>query len=190
MSRERLILEAATQLFAEKSFAAVGIDAIAAAAGITGSGIYRHFSSKDEILASIFDRLTDQLLVRMGPAESDARLELDRLIGVHIEFTLEHPDLTTIWQREQSTLSEQRRRGFQRRQRIYIDRWIAALDGCYPGNQRERLLTTVRAAHGLISSDLSRPARTRRDPDLPELLHRMTRFACDALQPAGTPRHA
>jgi AcrR family transcriptional regulator len=185
MSRERLILEAATQMFAEKSFAAVGIDAIATAAGITGSGIYRHFSSKDEILASIFDRLTDQLLVRMGPADSDPNRELDRLIALHIEFTLDHPDLTTIWQREQSTLSAHRRRGFQRRQRLYIDRWIATLDACYPGNERERLLTTVRAAHGLISSDLSRPARTRRDPDLPALLHRMTRLAFDALAPVG-----
>ena len=53
MGRGNQILEAAEELFYERGFDGVGVDAIAEKAGITGGGIYRHFSGKGEILASI-----------------------------------------------------------------------------------------------------------------------------------------
>jgi AcrR family transcriptional regulator len=96
MSRERSILEAATRLFAERSYDGVGIDAIAKESGIVGSGIYRHFASKEEILVGIFDRLIDELLVQMGTALPDPEAEMDRLIEMHVRFVLAtgagHPD--------------------------------------------------------------------------------------------------
>ncbi|MBC2640421.1 TetR family transcriptional regulator [Rhodococcus sp. 4CII] len=52
--------------FSGRSFDVVGVDAIAAAAGITGSAVYRHFSSKDEVLAALVYRLLDALLIRIG----------------------------------------------------------------------------------------------------------------------------
>ncbi|MGH3629771.1 MAG: TetR/AcrR family transcriptional regulator [Sciscionella sp.] len=181
MSRDRIILEAATRLFAERGFAGVGVDALAAESGITGSAVYRHFSSKDEILATLFDRLMDTLLMRMGDELPDAEEELDRLISIHVEFVLANPELTTIWQREQSTLAALYQRGFKRRQRLYIDRWIRALDRRYPGHDRTRLAATVRALHSLISSDISRPSTTKHLPDLSAYLGAMARATCTAL---------
>ncbi|QYB06995.1 TetR family transcriptional regulator [Rhodococcus sp. USK10] len=52
--------------FFGRSFDGVGVGAIAAAAGITGSAVYRHFSTKDEVLAALVDRLLDALLIRIG----------------------------------------------------------------------------------------------------------------------------
>src|SRR5215203_2993866 len=48
--RQRL-LEAATELFYRHGIRAVGVDAIAEAAGTNKMTLYRHFSSKDELVA-------------------------------------------------------------------------------------------------------------------------------------------
>ena len=48
--RERL-LEAATQLFAERGYAATGVAAICEAAGVAKPALYWHFGSKEELLA-------------------------------------------------------------------------------------------------------------------------------------------
>ena len=47
---------------AERGFHAVGIADIGAAAGVSGSAIYRHFRSKQEILAALLDPVVDGLL--------------------------------------------------------------------------------------------------------------------------------
>jgi AcrR family transcriptional regulator len=180
-SRDQRILAAATKLFAERGFAGVGVDALAAESGITGSAVYRHFASKDEILSTLFDRLIDSLLVRLGDVLADPQAELDRMIAIHVEYVLANPELTTIWQREQSTLTGIYRRSFLRRQRLYVERWISALDACYPGHDRDHLATTVRAVHGLISSDTSRPATAKSIPELAHHLASMTRLACSVL---------
>jgi AcrR family transcriptional regulator len=51
-ARREAILTAAAQLFAERGYAAVGMDDIGAAAGVTGPAIYRHFGAKATVLTS------------------------------------------------------------------------------------------------------------------------------------------
>ena len=58
--RER-ILASAISLFEENGFHGAGIDDIAAAAGVTGPAIYRHFKNKDAVLVALFDRLAQRL---------------------------------------------------------------------------------------------------------------------------------
>src|ERR1700757_2914572 len=60
--RKERILAAAADLIAQKGYHAVSIAEIGAAAGITGSGIYRHFESKSAVLVALFDRVIDDLL--------------------------------------------------------------------------------------------------------------------------------
>lgn len=50
------IIEAAYALFFERGYARVGVDEIAAAAGITKRSLYGHFDSKDALIASVFER--------------------------------------------------------------------------------------------------------------------------------------
>ncbi len=66
MTPDEKILAAAEKLFFERSFDGVGVDEIGKAAGTTGSAIYRHFPSKDAILAALFDKTLDTILVRLG----------------------------------------------------------------------------------------------------------------------------
>ena len=53
MTRDDQILAAAEKLFFERSFDGVGVDEIGRVAGTSGSAIYRHFPSKDAILAAL-----------------------------------------------------------------------------------------------------------------------------------------
>jgi TetR/AcrR family transcriptional repressor of nem operon len=49
-NRARIVAKA-SQLFREKGFDAVGVDAIMDAAGLTHGGFYRHFRSKEDLVA-------------------------------------------------------------------------------------------------------------------------------------------
>jgi AcrR family transcriptional regulator len=50
-ARER-ILRAARRMFYERGIRAVGVEAIVTAAGVTKMSLYRHFASKDELVAA------------------------------------------------------------------------------------------------------------------------------------------
>ena len=52
-SRRAQLIEVATKLFLEKGFKETGIETILSQAGLTGPALYRHFSSKQEILDTI-----------------------------------------------------------------------------------------------------------------------------------------
>ena len=51
----RRILDAAYELFYRKGFARVGVDEVAAFAGLTKRTLYYHFKSKDDLLAAVLD---------------------------------------------------------------------------------------------------------------------------------------
>lgn len=180
--RERMILDAAEKLFSERSFDGVGIDAIGRAAGIVGSGVYRHFASKQEIFATLMDEATDTILVHIAEPCDDPFEDLEMLVRTHVRFCLDRSTLATIWQREHHVLTEEHHRRFVRRRRQYIDRWVDCLGACYPGHEREELVTAIRAAHALISSDTTRREGARQADSLERLLTALTLGALESLR--------
>lgn len=60
------ILSAATELFIERGFGAVSVRDIAAQAGLSHPGVLRHFASKDEILSTVVDELSEQSVRLLG----------------------------------------------------------------------------------------------------------------------------
>src|ERR1044072_2789426 len=84
--RER-ILAAAAELAARRGFHTVGMADIGAEAGIVGSGIYRHFGSKEAILVALLDRVMARLqdgAARIIAESPDARAALSALVRDHI----------------------------------------------------------------------------------------------------------
>lgn len=181
MNGEERILAAAEKLFAERSFDGVGVDAIGKEAGVTGSAIYRHFASKDEILAVLFDQATEALLLRIGQPVDDPAAELNRLVRAQVEFALHHQQLASIWAREFHVLAKPNKRSVLRRQRSFNERWIQALDKRYPGHSRQELECTIRAVHALLTSDVTRPPGRKRPPELQTLLTDLALSAMDGL---------
>lgn len=64
-TRER-ILEAAYGLFYRKGFHRVGVDEVAAAAGLTKRTLYDHLRSKDDLLAAVMERQSALALQRLS----------------------------------------------------------------------------------------------------------------------------
>lgn len=156
MRRDEQILQAAERLFFVSGFHGVGVDDIGLAAGVTGSAIYRHFHSKDEILATLFDRAIDALDASMSPPMDDPVAELDALVRSHAAFAIEHRRLAGIWEREHRYLAELYRRPFQRRLHSYVARWTECLSALYPRLTVDELRTSVRAVQALLMSDSTR----------------------------------
>jgi AcrR family transcriptional regulator len=70
----RRILDAAYELFYRKGFGRVGVDEIAASAGITKRTLYYHFKSKDDLLGSVLELHGELALARV-------RKYADRYVG-------------------------------------------------------------------------------------------------------------
>ena len=58
-AKQQAVIEAATQLFAERGLKAVSMAALAETAGVSTATLYRHFDSKEQIFAAVVQRLVD-----------------------------------------------------------------------------------------------------------------------------------
>lgn len=181
MGREQQILDAAEQLFFERGFDGVGVDAIGELAGLSGSAIYRHFDGKNEILGVLFDQAIDALLLSIQAPGADPTADLESLVSAHVRFAAQHPRLAAIWLREERSLADPYRKSYRRRQQRYIDRWRACLEKRYPGSSPERLSTAMRAVHALMLSEATRPTRSRAPDSSGALLEDMALRALSAL---------
>lgn len=142
-------MAAATHLFRERGFHAVGIDEIGSAAGITGPGVYRHFSGKDDLLIAVFEEATDALWRDLEP---DAPADLERYVRSHVAVTVAHAEAIELWYQEGRNLPPAARSAQARLQRRYIERWVEALLEQRPELGEDEARSIVRAAIGLIHS--------------------------------------
>ncbi|RHR26245.1 TetR/AcrR family transcriptional regulator [Clostridium sp. AF19-22AC] len=90
--RKNEILDAATRLFAEKGFDNTSTSDIMSAVGIAKGTLYHHFKSKEDIMDSLIERQTTQILDRARKAAGDTSLSVEeRMIAtisaLHIEDT-------------------------------------------------------------------------------------------------------
>jgi AcrR family transcriptional regulator len=105
----------------------VSIAEIGAAAGITGSGVYRHFDSKSAVLVALFDRVIDDLLreeQEILATTSDLGQALDLLIAGQVEFVVGDRQLAQVYYNEINNLPEEDRRRLRRKQRLYLEEWV------------------------------------------------------------------
>src|SRR3954467_13287228 len=108
--RPEQILRAAAQLFAERGSRNVGVDDVGAAVGVTGPAIYRHFASKDAMLAEMLLRISERLLdggrAVVALVGADPRAQLRALIAFQTDFALDNPALITVQDRDLASLAE------------------------------------------------------------------------------------
>lgn len=95
--RERL-LEAARGLLAEGGYAATGVAAVAERAGVATGSVYRHFASRQELLAAVFAHVAGHELTAVRDAvhaRSGAAEQLRALVEVFSRRALRSP--RTAW---------------------------------------------------------------------------------------------
>ncbi|MDQ3734110.1 MAG: TetR/AcrR family transcriptional regulator [Actinomycetota bacterium] len=156
VTRRDEILRVAAQLFAERGFHGVGVDDIGAAAGITGPGIYRHFESKDAILAEMLVRISERLLAggqaRVEEATGDAAAALAGLIAWQTDFALSNPALIVVQDRDLANVAERDRRRVRQLQRRYVEVWVEVLARLHPEAGQAQIRARAHALFGLINS--------------------------------------
>jgi AcrR family transcriptional regulator len=152
--RDQIVATAAT-LFAERGYHGVSVADLGAACGISGPALYRHFPSKDAVLAQLLAGTSERLLRegrRRVAAAGDAHLGLEALVAWHVEFALEHPALIVVQERDWASLPDDVRARVRTVQLRYIDVWVDALRSVRPELDRPTGRACCQAAFGLLNS--------------------------------------
>jgi len=177
--RERILAEAA-KLIARHGYLGVNLADVGAAAGIVGSGIYRHFDNKISILVELFDRVVDRLIV---DAEAALRVSdrpeatLAALVRGQVQFTISERALCRVYLQESHNLPEKDIRRLRWKQRHYIDLWQEALASVREDLSAAQVQMLVHAAIAVIHSSL----RYRNHLSEPELAAFLEQLACGML---------
>ncbi|MQA26156.1 MAG: TetR family transcriptional regulator [Micromonosporaceae bacterium] len=186
--RERLLIEA-TRLFRQRGYHAVTIEDIGAAAGIAGPSVYRHFSSKADLIHAAGARMADRLAA--GAAEATAATTspadaLRRLVDSYAETVLAHRDLMAVYIAELSSLPERQRGQLRRLQRGYVAEWVRLIAAVNPswGSAEARV-----AAHAAftVANDLARRGRLANRPGLRREIASLMRAVTGDAGGAGSP---
>ncbi|MFL1526037.1 TetR/AcrR family transcriptional regulator [Pseudomonas sp. O230] len=91
LETKQKLLESSAVSAKKSGFATVGVDALMKAIGLSGGAFYSHFSSKDELFASIVERELGQSLERLGADQDRDRLE--RCLKHYLSMShVEHPE--------------------------------------------------------------------------------------------------
>ena len=179
-SRREQILRAAAQLFAERGSRAVGVDDVGAAVGVTGPAIYRHFASKDAMLAEMLLRISERLAdggrERVAAAGADPAAQLRALIDFQVAFALDNPALITVQDRDLGSLAESDAAQVRRLQRRYVEVWVPVLARLHPAADPATCRARAHAVFGLINSTPHSAGRLPR-PAMAELLAGMAEAA-------------
>lgn len=154
-SRRQQIIDTAAELFAQRGFHGVSVNDIGAACSISGPALYKHFPSKQALLAASLTEISETLLAegrQRVAAAADAPAALAALIDWHIDFALSQPSRIVIQDREWPNLDDEARASVRRTQLAYIDVWVNILAGLRPGLDRPAARAAVQAGFGLLNS--------------------------------------
>ncbi len=145
----------AAELFAEKGFHGVSIAELGAACGFSGPALYRHFRSKDAVLAEMLVSISDELLTvgrqRVRDAATPAEA-LHALIDWHVTFALDHQALIIVQDRDWSALPQEAREKVRETQRRYVEVWVKQLRAIHPDLALKPARASVHATFGLLNS--------------------------------------
>jgi AcrR family transcriptional regulator len=129
-NRRQLILDAATDLFSRKGYAAVAMGDVAEAVAIGPSALYRHFRGKQDLLAAVvgdaLSTLDDAITVAENEPSSDVAAKLATIV-------LRHRRVGVLWQREARQLSAGDRVKFRAAVEQIASRFAALIRARRPG---------------------------------------------------------
>jgi TetR/AcrR family transcriptional regulator, fatty acid metabolism regulator protein len=111
--KRRLILDAAIHAFARKGYHACRVGEIAEEAGVAYGLVYHYFSSKEEILETIFRETWGELLAAMRMVEESgepAAEQLRQVAAILLRAWRREPDLVRVLVREVARSPELQRR--------------------------------------------------------------------------------
>jgi AcrR family transcriptional regulator len=130
-TRERL-LEAAIEMFAERGYAATGVDALCRRAGVAKTGLYWEFQNKVGLLNAVIDHVVTEWVDQIREAARGAgspRERLDIALGAMRKRIKERPEIFRVLLvvlAERTQVDEEAREALRR---FYSSAHRALLDG-------------------------------------------------------------
>jgi AcrR family transcriptional regulator len=104
--RQRMIFDAAAEVFARRGYDGARLEEIATAAGVSKALIYEHFDGKRELFTQIFRRGTDELLglvLAAAAAETDSHSRLEAGLRTFLDYVSDQP---AVWRVIEQDVSE------------------------------------------------------------------------------------
>ena len=155
VSRREQLLATAADLFAARGFHGVSVAEIGAACGVSGPALYKHFPSKDAILAEMLVAISEELLGvgrERVAAATDGEAALRALVDWHVDFALSRRSLIVVQDRDWESLPPDAREQVRTLQREYVDVWAGQLRRVHRGLRTDRARAMAHATFGLINS--------------------------------------
>jgi AcrR family transcriptional regulator len=184
-SRREQILAVAAQLFARHGFHGVSIADLGAAVGVSGPALYRHFPSKEALLAEMLIGISEHLLAggqEIAAAQDDPRDALAALVAFQADFALREPELIVVQDRDLANLPPAARRRVRQLQRTYVEIWVDTLRRAHPALPAGQARIAAHGAFGLLNSTPHSSTRDgTRSAQTADLLQRMALAALTGL---------
>ncbi len=155
VERRQQILDVAAVLFAQRGFHGVSVGDIGRAVGVSGPALYKHFDSKDAVLAEMLVAISERLLAEGQQRVAHAEGPVDALAALvdwHVTFALAQPALIVVQDRDWQSLPAEARERVRSLQRQYVDLWATQLQRRHPGLALGRGRAMAHATFGLINS--------------------------------------
>jgi len=179
--RRAQLLNAAARLFAEQGFSNVSLEELGATAGVSGPAVYRHFKSKDAVLAELLitgsKRTTEGGQAVVVAAKSD-RGALRALVDFHSNIAMNDRDMFRVQDRDISRLSSSDALKVRTLQRTYVALWVDVLGRLQPDLPLSLIRTKVQATFGLLNST---PHSTSRESNVETTKKLLAEMAMTAL---------
>jgi AcrR family transcriptional regulator len=185
--RREMICDAAAVLFRERGYRGTSIDEIGAAVGMTGPALYRHFPSKEALLAEILERALERARLEIEGARKQGggpRAELENIVARMVAVVLEEGETVMVVAREMNLLSSEARGRIVRRQKAIVEAWTEVLRAVRPELELPEAVTIVIAVSSLINAS-SRSRGLRGEAKI-ELFKRMALAALLTKSCGGT----
>lgn len=131
--RKNLIIEKASELFADNGFDATSVQDITDACGISKGAFYLSFKSKESLLFAIFEYFSNKLIEGMGSLydmDVSARERFELFFSIQFEEIARYSDFILMQMREQTTpgsgemlglINELRQKTYVMQEKIIID---------------------------------------------------------------------
>ena len=99
LDKRRILIDAAVRVFARRGYHAARVGDIAEEAGVAHGLLYHYFSSKEEVLETIFNETWSELLEAVRDVEESgdpARVQLRHVAAILLRSWRRQPDLVRV----------------------------------------------------------------------------------------------
>ncbi|MEU6642145.1 TetR/AcrR family transcriptional regulator [Saccharomonospora sp. NPDC046836] len=134
--RRSQLATVASELFRARGYQGVGINDIAAAAGVTGPALYRHFADKQAILGHVLlanlEEMAAATEAAVGVAEPPTPEQIHALLTSLATKSVERREVAALWRWEGRHLNTENQRAIRERSAAMLAMWAKVLMSMRP----------------------------------------------------------